>query len=69
MAPAGTPRSVIDKLNHAVLKALAMPELQKRMIEMGSEPAGTTPEQFAQFIQVETKKWSALVKSTGAVIE
>lgn len=69
MAPAGTPRAVIDKLNRAVVKALAMPDLQKRMIEMGSEPAGTTPEQFAQFIQIETKKWSALVKSTGAVIE
>ncbi|MEJ8846595.1 tripartite tricarboxylate transporter substrate binding protein [Variovorax rhizosphaerae] len=69
MAPAGTPRPVIDKLHAAVVKVLAMPDVQKRMIDLGAEPAGTTPEQFAQFIQAETKKWGALVKSTGAVLE
>ncbi|MEJ8854455.1 tripartite tricarboxylate transporter substrate binding protein [Variovorax robiniae] len=69
MAPAGTPRPVIDKLHAAVVKVLAMPDVQKRMIDLGAEPAGTTPEQFGQFIQAETRKWSALVKSTGAVLE
>ncbi|WP_218510416.1 tripartite tricarboxylate transporter substrate binding protein [Variovorax sp. dw_308] len=69
MAPAGTPRPIIDKLHAAVAKVLAMPDVQKRMIDMGAEPAGNTPEQFAQFIQAETKKWGALVKSTGTVLE
>jgi len=69
MAPAGTPRPVIARLHEAVVKALASPELQKRMIETGAEPVGNTPEQFGAFIQEESRKWSALVKSTGTVLE
>ena len=46
-----------------------MPDVQKRMLDLGAEPAGNTPEQFGQFIQAEPKKWGALVKSTGTVLE
>ncbi len=69
MAPAGTPAPVIDKLQAAVVKILASPDLQKRMVDMGAEPVGNSPEQFAAFIQKEGKKWGAVVKSTGTVLE
>jgi tripartite-type tricarboxylate transporter receptor subunit TctC len=69
MAPAGTPRPVIDRLHAAVVKILAAPDVQKRMTEMGAEPVGDTPAQFGAFLQAESRKWSALVKSTGTVLE
>jgi tripartite-type tricarboxylate transporter receptor subunit TctC len=69
MAPAGTPRPIIDKLHNAVVKALAVPDLQRRMTETGAEPVGNTPEQFAEFIRVEAKKWGDLVRSTGTRLE
>lgn len=69
MAPAKTPRAIIDKLHAAVVKALASPELQKRMAETGAEPVGSTPEEFATFIHGESKKWGDLVRSTGTTIQ
>lgn len=69
MAPAGTPPAIIERLHAAVAKVLASPEVVQRMADMGAEPAGNTPAQFGTFIQEESRKWSALVKSTGTVIE
>jgi len=65
MVPAGTPRAVIDKLHAAAVKVLAKPDVRKRLLDLGAEPAGTTPEQYAKQIKAETASWAALVKSTG----
>ncbi|SFL86951.1 tripartite tricarboxylate transporter substrate binding protein [Variovorax sp. OV329] len=69
MAPANTPRPVIAKLHNAAVKALAKPSVKKRLVDLGAEPAGTTPEEFGTLIARETKSWAALVKSTGAKID
>ncbi|RZT42192.1 Bug family tripartite tricarboxylate transporter substrate binding protein [Cupriavidus agavae] len=69
MAPANTPRPVIDRLNQAMVKVLARPEIRKRLIEQGAEPVGNTPEQFAQQIKTDTVWWAALVKSTGTKLD
>ncbi len=69
MAPAGTPRPIIDRLNQATLKILARPEMRKRLIDQGAEPVGNTPEQFAQQIRADTAWWAALVKSTGTSLD
>ncbi|MNK92527.1 Tripartite tricarboxylate transporter family receptor [compost metagenome] len=69
MAPAGTPRPIIDRLNQATLKILARPEMRKRLIDQGAEPVGNTPEQFAQQIRTDTAWWAALVKSTGTSLD
>jgi tripartite-type tricarboxylate transporter receptor subunit TctC len=69
MVPAGTPRDVINKLHRAMTKVMAKPEMRKRMIEMGAEPVGDTPEQFAASIKSETAWWAALVKSTGTKLD
>ncbi|QDL38494.1 Bug family tripartite tricarboxylate transporter substrate binding protein [Rhodoferax sediminis] len=69
MAPAGTPRPIIDKLHAAMVKILAMPDVRKQMINLGAEPAGGTPEQFAEMIKAQTVKWAALVKSTGTTLD
>jgi tripartite-type tricarboxylate transporter receptor subunit TctC len=65
VAPAGTPRPIIDKLNHALRTALANEEVQKRLHQEGAEPMPTTPEEHAAVIDREETKWSAIVRSAG----
>ena len=69
MAPAATPKPIIARLHDASVKALAKPAIRKRLVELGAEPAGTTPEEFGTLIARDTKSWAALVKSTGARID
>jgi tripartite-type tricarboxylate transporter receptor subunit TctC len=66
VAPAGTPRPIVDKLNAALRKALESAEMHKRIATEGAEPLPTTPEQYAADIDREETKWSALVKKSGA---
>ncbi len=65
-APAGTPAPVVAKLNGALVKVLAEPEVKKKLAEQGAEPYSEKPEQFAEFIRKETAKWSKVVKDSGA---
>ncbi|HEY9224552.1 MAG TPA: tripartite tricarboxylate transporter substrate binding protein [Variovorax sp.] len=69
LAPAGTPAPVIAKLNASILKALANPEVKKKLAEQGAEAAGEKPEQFAAFIAAETAKWGKVVKESGASVD
>ncbi|AOZ02054.1 LacI family transcriptional regulator [Cupriavidus sp. USMAHM13] len=69
MVPAGTPPQVIARLHGAVVKILAQPALRKRLTDLGAEPVGNTPEQFAQQIRAQTSWWAALVKATGTSLE
>lgn len=69
LAPASTPAPVIAKLNASVLKALADPEVKKKLAEQGAEPHGEKPEQFAEFIRAETAKWGQTVKQSGATAD
>ena len=69
LAPARTPRAVVDKINAAAVGALASPELAKAFTERGIVPAGGTPEAFGQFIQSEVGKWKALADKVGIVAE
>ena len=65
-APANTPAPVVAKLNTALVKVLADPEVKKKLAEQGAEPYSEKPEQFAEFIRKETAKWSKVVKDSGA---
>ncbi len=66
VAPAGTPRPIIDKLSVALREALSDPSVSGRFAAEGAEPLATTPEEYAADIDREESKWSALVKSSGA---
>ena len=68
-APAGTPRSIIERLNKELRAILAADEMKKRLIADGSDPAPSTPEEYAANIQREEAKWAALVKKLGIKIE
>ena len=66
VAPAGTPPDVIDKLNGAIVAALADPAVLARIRLLGADPMPTTPEAFGRFIRSEYDKWAKLVAETGA---
>src|SRR5579872_1763694 len=65
VAPAGTPRAVIDRLNAALRAALASDEVKKQLELDGTEITPSTPEQYADFIDQDERKWSELVKASG----
>ena len=69
LAPAGTPPAIVGQLNAAILKALADPEVKKKLAEQGAEAHGETPAQFASFIQSETAKWGKVVQASGASLD
>jgi tripartite-type tricarboxylate transporter receptor subunit TctC len=69
VAPAGVPRPIVDKLNAAINKAIASPTFQARFAQIGDEPAGGTPEDFARLIASDSAKWEDVVKRSGAKIE
>jgi tripartite-type tricarboxylate transporter receptor subunit TctC len=68
-APAGTPRPIVDKLNKALNAALASDEVKKRLATEGAEALPGTPEAYADDIDREEKKWSALVRRLNLKVE
>ncbi len=65
LAPAGTPRAIIDRLNSELHKALASPDLKERLANAGVEPLTDTPEHFAEFIKAEMARYAKVVKDAG----
>ena len=65
LAPTGTPKDVIDKIYGETAKALATPEVRKRFDELGLEPVGNTPAEFAAVIKKETPEWAKVIKDAG----
>ena len=65
LAPAGTPRDVVARLNGEINKALAAPDVRERLLGAGIEPAGGTPQQFGDFIRSEMVKWGNVAKAAG----
>jgi tripartite-type tricarboxylate transporter receptor subunit TctC len=66
MAPAGTPKAVVDKLNREINASLQSPELRKRLEDMGARVIGGTPESFGTFLTAEIARWGKAVKDSGA---
>jgi tripartite-type tricarboxylate transporter receptor subunit TctC len=69
IAPAGTPRAIVARLNNEIVKVLALPEVKDRLVTQGIDPIGNTPEQFAAYIRSEIVKWAKIIKSTGVTAE
>ena len=65
LAPANTPRPIIDKLNKTIVEALKTPEIEKFLIEQGLEPAGNSPEEFARLMHTDIEKWIRLTREAG----
>jgi tripartite-type tricarboxylate transporter receptor subunit TctC len=65
MAPAAAPRPIVDRLQQEIGRALADPEVKRKLLEQGLEAHGGTAAEFGQFIDDETRKWSELIREAG----
>lgn len=68
-APAGTPKSVVDRLHAEFERALGSDDLRQRLSRMGAEPAPMTPADFGAFVLAEQKKYAGIVKASGARVD
>jgi tripartite-type tricarboxylate transporter receptor subunit TctC len=69
LAPAGTPKDVVDRLQQETAKALATPAMKERLLAQGAIPSGMTSAEFVRFIGAETAKWARVVKASGAKVD
>lgn len=65
MAPAGTPQPIIDKLHRETVRVLAMPDVRKKMADLGLDIIGNSPAEFAAVIKSETPAWAKIIKDAG----
>jgi tripartite-type tricarboxylate transporter receptor subunit TctC len=65
LAPAGTPRQIVDRLSAEIRKFMATPEMHKTLAAQGAEPGGSTPEEYAARIQQEIARWKKVVATAG----
>jgi tripartite-type tricarboxylate transporter receptor subunit TctC len=65
LAPAGTPQPIVDKLNASIKKAMANPEVIKRMKDLGAQPVGDSPAEFTQFLVKDQERWDRVIKASG----
>ena len=68
-APAGTPVDVVKRLNTEIVKIINMPDVREKLVGLGAEPVGNTPDEFAAVVKGEVVKWAAVVKQSGARVD
>jgi tripartite-type tricarboxylate transporter receptor subunit TctC len=64
--PAATPREIVERLRAEFTRALAGPDVRERMLNLGAEPVGSTPEEFGAYIRSEAAKYARVIKASGA---
>ena len=69
IAPAGVPRPIIDKLNAGINKAIGSQTFRDRFASIGDEPAGGSPEEFAEVIRTDSAKWGDVIRRAGARLD
>jgi tripartite-type tricarboxylate transporter receptor subunit TctC len=69
MAPAGTPKRIIDQLHDATVKILSKPETREKLAAMGFDPVGSTPEEFAQWIRTEIPRWGKIIRDANIALQ
>ena len=63
--PVKTPRAIVERLHAEFVKALASPEVKEKLLGLGADPVGNTPEQYTAFMQAEIAKWTKVIKAAG----
>jgi len=64
-APAGTPAPVVSRLNAELVKIVRAPDVKARLLELGSDPVGSTPQEFARVIRAEREKWAKVIQEAN----
>ena len=65
LAPAATPRTIVTVLGREIARITRMPDVRGRLLGLGAEPVGNTPDEFAQYIRAELPKWAKVIRSAG----
>ncbi|MNC86991.1 Tripartite tricarboxylate transporter family receptor [compost metagenome] len=65
-APAATPRDVVNKLGEAFGRAARAPDIRQRLLDLGAEAVGNTPDEFGKLYREEVARWAEVVKVSGA---
>ncbi len=68
-APAATPRDIVNKLADTVIRAARSADIRQRLLDLGAEPVGYTPEEATKWLREEVALWAAVVKAAGAVVD
>jgi tripartite-type tricarboxylate transporter receptor subunit TctC len=68
-ATGGTPQSIIRRLHDEFVLALQIPDMQSRLAQLGAEPVGSTPEQFAALIKEDIARWAEVAKASGVRLD
>jgi tripartite-type tricarboxylate transporter receptor subunit TctC len=69
LAPAGTPKAIVDKLNAELMRITALPDVKERLSTLGAEPSPMTPEQFGQWLKTEIPAMAKIVKDEKISID
>jgi len=69
VAPAATPRAIVERLHKATVAVLEMPDVKQGLLDQGIEAAPSSPERFAAYIQSETGKWTKVIKAAGIKVD
>ena len=69
VAPAGTPRSIVDTLNLTLVETIARPEVRGALVAQGAQPVGSSPEDLKSLMRDEARKWAAVIRASGARVE
>jgi tripartite-type tricarboxylate transporter receptor subunit TctC len=64
-APVNTPQAIVDRLNKGIAEVLAMPDVKKRILDLGTEPRGTTPQELGALLRNDIKKWGDVIARAG----
>jgi tripartite-type tricarboxylate transporter receptor subunit TctC len=67
--PAGAPPAVVERLSGETRAALNAPEVRKRLVDLGAEPLGSTPAEFAAYVNAEFERWGRLVRESNIRVE
>ena len=69
MAPAGTPREVIARINHQALEVLANPALKEKLATLGMDPSGGTPQELATTIEQDSARWAGVIRKRQITVD
>ena len=67
--PAGTPKDVVSRLNREIVRILNLPEVRERLLAIGAESVGNSPEAFSKFVRAEMVKWGKIVKGLNIKLD
>jgi tripartite-type tricarboxylate transporter receptor subunit TctC len=69
LVPAGTPRAIVELLNHEILRIIALADVKEKFAAIGFEPIGTTPEEFAARIRTEVPRWAKIIREANIKVD